>query len=228
MAIDERRARARALATKAVAEGRPTAWFDELYREADAGQAIVPWDDRVANPHLVRWLDRHPARVVPGAAALDVGCGTGDNAAELARRGLEVTAFDVSDAAVTVARTRFAEAACAGTIRFVTADALALPRAWHGAFALVVEVYTLQVLPPVPRAQAARELAAAVAPGGTLVVVARGREADEPEGQMPWPLLRREVEAIAAHGLRLVDLDDYLDDESPPVRRLVATFERPV
>jgi SAM-dependent methyltransferase len=222
MAIDEKRARARALAAKAVGEGRPTAWFDELYREADAGTAIVPWDDRVANPHLVRWLDGHADRLRPGAAALDVGCGTGDNAAELARRGLEVTAFDVSEAAVAVARTRFGDA----KIRFVTADALALPPAWRGAFALVVEVYTLQVLPPAPRAQAARELAAAVAPGGTLVVVARGREADEPEGQMPWPLLRREVEAIAAHGLRLVELDDYLDDESPPVRRLVATFER--
>jgi SAM-dependent methyltransferase len=222
MAIDEKRARARALATKAVAEGRPIAWFDELYREADAGAAIVPWDDRVANPHLVRWLDGHADRLRPGAAALDVGCGTGDNAAELARRGLEVTAFDISEAAVAVARRRFADA----TIHFQTADALELPPAWQGAFALVVEVYTLQVLPPGPRAQAARELAAAVAPGGTLVVVARGREAHEPEGQMPWPLLRPEVEGIAAHGLRLVELDDYLDDESPPVRRLVATFER--
>ena len=189
---------------------------------ADAGTAIVPWDDRVANPHLVRWLDRRTERARPGSAALDVGCGTGDNAAELARRGPEVTAFDVSEAAIAVARTRFGDR----KIRFVAADILALPADWQAAFALVVEVYTLQVLPPAPRTQAARALAAAVAPGGTLVVVARGREPDEPEGQMPWPLLRREAEAIAAHGLRLVELDDYLDDESPPVRRLVATFER--
>jgi SAM-dependent methyltransferase len=224
--MDERRARARALAARALAAGAPVAWFDELYREAAAGAAIVPWDDGSPNPLLVRWLDRHPG--APGRRALDVGCGTGDNTAELARRGFRVTAFDVSPAAVEVAKERVG---ARPDVSFRAADALHLPAEWRRAFDLVVEVYTLQVLPPAERAVAARALADAVAPGGTLVVIARGRELGDPEGEMPWPLLHAELEAIAdddlrGDELRMVEFEDLLDDEAPPVRRFVATFER--
>ena len=51
------RKRARTLAAEAVAAGDPLAWFERLYREADAGTAIVPWADLHPNPHLLTWLD---------------------------------------------------------------------------------------------------------------------------------------------------------------------------
>ena len=87
------RSRARVLARDAIARGEALAWFEALYREADAGTAVVPWADLVPNPHLVNWLDAHPTI---GGRALDVGTGFGDNAEELARRGLAVVAFDVA------------------------------------------------------------------------------------------------------------------------------------
>jgi SAM-dependent methyltransferase len=224
MSEDDKRTRARTLAAQALAEGKPVAWFEQLYREAGAGEAIVPWDDPGPSPLLVRWLDAHaPA---PGSTALDVGCGTGINAAELARRGLDVIAFDVSPTAVELARARVAALGSTGSISFATADVLDLPSAWRHAFALVVEVNTLQVLPRELRAPAARQLAEAVAPGGTLLVIARGRDETDPEGPMPWPLLRAEIEAIAMPWLPLVELEDVLDDETPPVRRFVAHFQR--
>jgi SAM-dependent methyltransferase len=212
------RARARELARAAVAEGRALDWFDDLYREAAAGTAVVPWDDRAPNPMLCRWLDRHPPPG-PGARALDVGSGPGDNAAELARRGWTVTGFDVSAAAVEAAKVRVPD-----VTDWAVASLTAPPAAWRAAFDLVVEVYTLQVLPPAERAVAAAALAGLVAPGGTLVAIARAREPDEPAGALPWPLTRAEVEAIAGPGLRLGALDDVMDDEAPPVRRWVATF----
>ena len=218
---DDARRRARELCNAALAEGQPTAWFEALYREAGEGRAVVPWDDRAPNPLLVRWLDAHTGLLRPGAAALDVGCGTGDNAAELSRRGLRVTGFDVSPTAVDEARRRFGAVAS-----FEAADVLALPAAWGHRFDLVVEVYTLQVLPPAERARAGRAIAETVAPGGTLLVVARAREEADPPGQMPWPLLRREIEALCDDTLTLRSLEDVLDDESPPVRRFVATFVR--
>jgi SAM-dependent methyltransferase len=216
---NDKRKRARELARTAVAAGRPLEWFEDLYQEAARGDAIVPWDDRAANPLLVRWLDAHP--IAAGGRALDVGCGTGDNAAELARRGFRVTAFDVAPAAVEAARARVPDPSITWEVASLTDP----PAAWRGAFDLIVEIYTLQVLPPPEREAAARALATMVAPGGTLLVIARARDDADPEGAMPWPLTRREVEAIARPDLALISLDDVLDDETPPVRRWVATFQ---
>jgi len=90
----------------------------------------------------------------------------------------------------------------------------------------VVEVYTLQVLPPDARAAAVACLRTVVAPGGTLLVVARGRDDGEHPGAMPWPLTRHEVEAMGGDELALRSFEDFRDDEDPPVRRFRATFVR--
>ena len=213
------RSRARALAQESLGRGDPVGWFERLYAEARRGEASVPWADLAPNPHVVEWLERE--RPTPGRA-LDVGCGLGDTAEELARLGFEVVAFDVSPTAIAEARRRFPGSRVAHRV----ADLLELPAELAGAFDLVVECYTLQVLPPGPRARAVAALRRTLRPGGTLLVVARGREPDEPPGQMPWPLTRAEVGAIAAPELALVRLEDFLDDEDPPVRRLRARFVR--
>src|SRR5262249_4381570 len=148
------RTRARTLAQESVARGEPTAWFETLYRESEEGGAVVPWADLVPNPHLVEWLDANPV----AGRALDVGTGLGDNAEELVRRGCDVVAFDVSASAVAQARRRFP----ASRVDYVAADLLAPPDDWRGAFALVAETYTLQVLPPDARVIAGRALASLV------------------------------------------------------------------
>jgi SAM-dependent methyltransferase len=211
------RTRARALASESIARGDAVGWFERLYAEAERGEAIVPWADLAPNPHVVAWLDRE--RPPPGRA-LDVGCGVGDTAEDLARRGFEVVAFDVAPSAVAQARRRFGKS----PVDYRVADLLALPQELEGAFDLVVECYTLQVLPPDARARAVAALRRTLRPGGTLLVVARGREEGEPPGQMPWPLTHAEVGAIAAPGLALSGFEDFADDEDPPVRRLRAWF----
>ncbi len=209
------------MAAAAVARGEPLAWFEELYRESARDQALVPWADRAPNPHVVAWLDR---REVTAGRVLDVGTGLGDTAEELARRGFSVKAFDLSPTAVAQAVARFP----GSRVDYRVADLLALPPDWGDGFDLVVECYTLQVLPAPERQRASAALRRLVAPGGTLLVVARGREPDEPEGSMPWPLTRAEVEAIGGVDLGLRTLEDFVDDEEPPVRRLRATFVRPL
>jgi SAM-dependent methyltransferase len=211
------RTRARTLAAESVAVGDVVGWFERLYAEAARGDTIVPWVDRTPNPHVVAWLDREKPRP---ARALDVGTGLGDTAEDLARRGFQVVAFDVSATAIAETRARFP----ASRVEYRTLDLLRLPAALAGAFDLVIECYTLQVLPPETRRRAVAALRATLAPGGTLLVVARGREPDEPEGQMPWPLTRTEIEAIADDRLTLQSFEDFLDDEDPPVRRFRAVF----
>ena len=221
-----KRSRARALADEAIRRGEPCAWFETLYREsAEAGEP-VPWADLVPNPHLVAWLETHPLNAPSlratreRARVLDVGCGYGDNAAELARRGAEVTAFDISEHAVARAEQRFPG------IDYRVVDARSPPDAWRGAFDLVAEIYTLQVLPPGPRTTLAAQLASFLRPGGTLLIICRGRDegSKAPTG-LPWPLTRSELQQIArVNGLSVASFDSLMDDETPPVRRFVVTM----
>jgi SAM-dependent methyltransferase len=213
------RSRARALARDALARGDAVGWFERLYAEAATGRAAVPWADGVPNPFVVAWLAREaPA---PGRA-LDVGTGLGDTAEALARRGFAVVAVDVSPSAIAAARRRFP----ATRVDYRVVDVLRLPPDLTAAFDLVVECYTLQVLPADVRTRAAAAIRETVAPGGTLLVVARGREPHDPPGDMPWPLTQHELLALADARLRLVDFEDFLDDEAPPVRRFRAVFRR--
>lgn len=72
----------------------------------------------------------------PGAAILDVGCGTGRHALELARRGYAVTGLDLS--AAMLARARAASAAAGVSVEWVQADAtrFALPARYDAAICL--------------------------------------------------------------------------------------------
>lgn len=211
----------RRLAGESIARGDALGWFEDLYRSAGAEWERVPWADLVPNPLLVEWLASPDAAGLRGRA-LVVGCGYGDDAEALAAAGFAVTAFDVAPSAIEACRARYP----ATTVEYVVADALAPPPAWHGAFDLVFESYTLQVLPPAARAPLLARLAETVAPGGALLVLCRGRDPEDPEGDLPWPLLRAELDALRAEGLEPARFEDLLDDETPPVRRFRALYRR--
>jgi SAM-dependent methyltransferase len=216
---DVRREFARQLAAESLAASDPTGWFERLYQTADADPSAIPWADLAPNPMMVSWPGLHePPR--PGSRAMVVGAGLGDDAEFLASLGWATTAFDVSPSAVDMARRRFPHTG----VDYVVADLLDPPAAWLRGFDLVVEAYTLQVLRDEARRLAIANTAGLVAPGGTLLVVARAREQDEHEGRMPWPLTRAEVESFP--DLRLVRIEDLYDDEQPPVRRWRAQFVR--
>lgn len=213
---------ARSLAQESLAKGDPTGWFETLYDQAAGLSSNVPWADMRVNPHFANWLAAHS---LDGQRkrALVVGCGLGDDAEELASRGFQVNAFDVSSTAVDWCRRRFPKT----SVDYQVADLLHPPATWCRAFDFVLEIYTLQVLPAEPRALAAKNLVEFVAPGGTLLVIARGREPSDDAGAMPWPLTRDEIASLSGHGLQIVALEDFMDDEDPPVRRFCATFHRP-
>ena len=224
---DDARRRARQLAAQAVASGDPAGWFETLYAEARAGSAVVPWDDGQANPHLTQWATTAAEQGIigPGRRALVVGCGVCDDPGFLASRGCQVTAFDVSPTAVAEARRRFP----GSPVSYQVADLLAPPPGWLGAFDLVVEIYTVQTLYGQARAAAIQALPGLVAPGGTLLVIARATDEEDPvrdPAMMPWPLTRRELEAIAGQTLAARRIEKFLDDEDPPKLRWRAEFTR--
>jgi SAM-dependent methyltransferase len=134
-------------------------FWDERYRSSPH-----VWSGR-PNPQLVAEIaDRTPGR------ALDVGCGEGADAIWLARRGWDVVATDISGVALERAarHARESDPSAAARIEWRHVDLLAdAPR--PDSFDLV-SAHFMQ-LPPEPRRRLFAALAAAVRPGGTLLVV---------------------------------------------------------
>src|SRR5690606_32885701 len=99
-----------------------------------------------------------------GATALDLGCGQGDDAIWLARRGWRVTAVDVS---ATVLERAAGRAAAAGVEDAITWRRMDLAQTFpDGEFDLVASCY-LHSPVDLPRSAILQAAAAAVAPGGT-------------------------------------------------------------
>ncbi|MDT0268228.1 class I SAM-dependent methyltransferase [Streptomyces sp. DSM 44915] len=139
------------------------------------------WDDRYAGvrhlwsgqPNTV--LARETAELTPGAA-LDLGCGEGGDAIHLARLGWRVTAVDVSAVALERAAGHAAEAGVADRIDWQRHDlAETFPT---GAYDLVTAQF-LHFRDGTLSPRVLRAAAAAVAPGGTLLIEAHG-------GMPPW------------------------------------------
>jgi SAM-dependent methyltransferase len=134
------------------------------------------WDQRYSGPDLVwgagpnRFVAEELAALPPGRA-IDLGTGEGRNAIWLAERGWRVTAVDFS--AVGLARAARLAAERGVSVEWVQADLLDYQPA-PGGYELVLIAY-LQ-LASVSLARVFRAAAAAVAPGGTLLVIGHDRD----------------------------------------------------
>jgi len=214
-----------ALVAEHLAAGRPTGWFEPLYARADGDAGAVPWAHQTAHPYVVDWLDA-PAVAPPGRRAVVVGCGLGDDAAELARRGFSVVAFDVSATAVDWAGRRFPTAG----VDWRVADLLDLPDDLLAAFDLVVEVRTVQSLPGVVRDAAMHAIGTLTAPGGVVVavtLVASSNAVSQAWQGPPWAQAPSELAAYRAAGLERVALE-HPDPDERGVMEVRLTLQRPL
>jgi 2-polyprenyl-3-methyl-5-hydroxy-6-metoxy-1,4-benzoquinol methylase len=216
------RTRARQLAAEFNRKGDPTGWFEPLYQEGEACKSSVPWANLCPSPFLLDFWKTHPQPTTE-KKALTIGCGLGDDAEQLAAWGFHTTAFDISETAIRASRKRFPGT----TVEYCAANLLEPPSNWHRTFDFVFEANTLQVLPANLRLRAIEKLAGFLCPGGLLLVIARGREPSDPEGQMPWPLVRTELSAFTAVGLEELSFEDLINAEDPgepTVRRFRALY----
>lgn len=218
---EARRLAAREQARERFASGDALGWFEVLYAAAGDDAAVIPWADLRPNPHLLALREELPKAAE--ARALVVGCGLGDDADWLAGQGFAVTAFDIAPTALGWCRRRFPTSG----VSWVEADATALPPEWTGGFDLVFEAYTLQAVPAALRARIMAELPRVLAPGGRLLLVCRGREADEPASGPPWPLTRDDLAPLVQAGLSQVRFEALMDPwEATAVRRFRALYAR--
>jgi SAM-dependent methyltransferase len=131
--------------------------YDELYRSAPA-----LWSGRPNRQLVVEASELRPG------SALDAGSGEGGDALWLAERGWRVTAVDFSTVALERAAARSAARGLGDLIEWLHAD-LGTWTPPEGSFDLVTAHYLHASW--VDRSALFRRLAAAVAPGGTLLVV---------------------------------------------------------
>lgn len=137
---------------------------------------FTPWEGASEQGPVARqmtaWFDREQeGREPPYGKALDIGCGTGRDSVELARRGWEVTGIDMIPKAVDAARAR---AQAAGVdAQFIQGDVSALQAQGVGTgFRLLLDGGTIHGLKDEQRKATALELAAVAAPEAVLLIFA--------------------------------------------------------
>ncbi len=146
--------------------GQVNRMFDRVAGQYDVLNSVM-----TAGLHH-RWRERAATRAElrPGDAALDVCCGTGDLALELASRvtpGGSVVGCDFSEPMLDLAREKTAERSIAG-VRFEWADALELP--YDGErFDAVTVGFGVRNLADLGRGL--REMTRVLKPGGRMVIL---------------------------------------------------------
>jgi SAM-dependent methyltransferase len=185
------------------------AMFTPAYWDDRYGAADRLWSGNV-NPHVATVA----GDLAPGTA-LDVGCGEGADAIWLAERGWRVTGVDISTVALDRAAAQAAEigADVAGRTTWAYADVLTWDPAPHR-----YDLVSAQFI-HVPRPELTalhRRLAAAVRPGGTLLIV----------GHHPSDLHRVQGRArLAELMFTAEEMATVLDPDAWDIR--VGTPERP-
>jgi len=188
-------------------QDHPSGWFETLYANTNRDASRVPWVKLAAQPLMTEWLDGQQMSG-DGKRALVVGCGLGDDAEELARRGFAVIAFDISETAIQWCQERFPDSA----VDYQVGDMFAPPNEWIQTFDFVLEVNIVQSLPLSWRERAIAAEAQFVAPNGQLLILCHGRDDSitEPVGP-PWIMARYELKHFEQVGLREVTFDAWCD-----------------
>lgn len=138
-----------------------------------------------------------------GQQILDVGCGTGQPAVQLAQTsGAQVTGITVSESQVAAARERAAAAGLSAQVRFELVNAMELPYA-DASYDAAWAFESIFHMPS--RVQVFREMARVVRPGGRIVVAdfVNMRPMTQAEKDIVYP-------AFAVGDLG--SLSDYIDD----------------
>jgi SAM-dependent methyltransferase len=197
--------------------------FERAYADAHGDVALVPWCAGRPNPAIVAWMNAEASGVVrPGSRVVVVGCGLGDDVAELSYRGYDVVGFDISHAAIDWAKERHVEFAD----RFMVADLFDLPLRMLRRYDLVIEAYTIESVPAAMRGRAAEAVVSLARPHGSILAVCCGR--DDVGADSSGALSTSELTGLfAGAGMSCGrGVADFKDDEDPPVRRLRGHFHR--
>ncbi len=166
----------------------------------------TPWDTGRPSSELLRVLEEDK---VPTGRAIDLGCGTGANAVLLAEVGFEVTAVDISAAAVDLVHCRKATAAV--RVRHLLADVLDPPDDLGGPFDFVFDRGCYHAVRRTDVGRYLRTLERITAPGSVgLVLAGNAREKHEPG---PPAVTEEEIREELGKRFEIVRLREFYFDQ---------------
>jgi SAM-dependent methyltransferase len=202
-----------------IKNNNPLGWFEDVYASAQGNELVIPWASLSPNSFMRDWLDEHP--FPRGKKALVVGCGLGDDAEDLDRRGFQVTAFDISPTAIQWSRERFSKS----RVHYEVLDLFKAPPRWKRSFDFIWEAYTLQSLLSPLKEKAIQRMSNWVSRHGTLLLVTRGRETEDVIQGPPWPLTREQMGLFEVSGLKQIEFKDFKDPQKPTIRRFLGCYK---
>ena len=205
--------------------------FSDVDRSGDAEAYSAYLDDVRGVEAVSDWKERSFAALEPrpGAVLLDVGCGTGEDVVELARRVApsgRAIGIDASEAMVEEARRRAAAEGLAA-VEYRRSDARALDLDDDSVDGCRAERVLQHVEAP---GEAVAEMARVVRPGGAVVAADPDWgtlviDSSDPEtaGEVTAAAARRMRSALVGRSLRRLFLDAGLAEVAVVARTLVVT-----
>jgi SAM-dependent methyltransferase len=187
------------------------------------------WAARSPGEVRTRYTDLLLATLPPGAAVLELGCGTGQPVTRRLAERFHVTGVDIAARHIALARAAIPQA------RFIQADMAALDFP-PGSFDAVGAFYSIIHLPREEHADLLRRIAGWLRPGGLLVATMgagdtpAGVEADWLGAPMYWSHFDSTTNRrlVTAAGLDLVAARDETEDEDgTPVTFLWVVARKP-
>jgi SAM-dependent methyltransferase len=168
--------------------------WDDSYR-----RGTPPWDAGGPRAAVVRLCDEGAFT----GPVLDAGCGAGEDALEIAARGIETVGVDVAPTAIRQATDKAAERGIAAT--FLLADALRLGQLGR-AFRTVLDSGLFHTFADADRAAYVESLAAVTAPGSVLHLLCASDAAQGGQGPSRR-VSRAELPAAFGHGWNVVSIE---------------------
>jgi len=161
-------------------------------------EGIPPWQINRPQPEVIQLIEQGKFE----SPVLDLGCGTGDNAIELARHGLVVKGLDAVPEALERARKKTEQAGLKQSPEFVLADALRLAESGLKV-RTVLDCALFHTFSDEERKEYIRGLEAVLSPGGRLHILSFS----ELETRQPGPrrLSLSEITGSFGAGWRVED-----------------------
>lgn len=196
----------------------PTDWWDGLYRSGDL--ATLPWYTPNLDPDFAAAVE---TRKLDGARILDLGTGPATQAMNLARRGFDVVATDISPSAIRRAR----DAAKKEGLRIdFRVDDVLKSKLETGLVGAIVDRGVFHVLPPERRRTYVDTVHRVLRPRGWLFLKCFSDK--EPGTYGPYRIPAKELRADFEKRFEILSIADavFQGTLEPHPKALFATFRR--